>query len=356
MTRRFLACAAIAAPMLLVFQGSALAQDEPATSPAEAIGRNGKSAGGERPLMVEYLAPAPPHCASVDAFQRLVAAGVAAEDIERVDWRFQVQIRQASGGEYLGRVTSASGVKTARSCDCADVTAALARAVAADDLEPVAPERQLEGPLAAAPSADGVPSGPPATGPSSWRLGARLETWSHGAWMGYFTTSDPGSTAPSYGGMATLSVELPWGFRKSMFEVGFGVMSSTATSSANATSLPSGTVSGIPPTVVSAGPMTAHITYYVLDTQSCLVDLPLGAGFSALGCLRVAAGAFQWTERPYSNGGGALWFGVGGRLRWQSPQSFYVEAQLNAVYGTVSGGEDTKPGWGDAAAAVGFRL
>jgi hypothetical protein len=148
--------------------------------------------------------------------------------------------------------------------------------------------------------------------------------------------------------MGTISTELPWGFRKTMFEVGFGVMSS------NATNGPGPRAPGV--TYPGPGPFAAHLTYYVLDTQSCLIDLPLGAGFSALGCLRVAAGSFQWTEAPYSNGGGALWFGVGGRLRWQSPQSFYLEAQLNAAYGTVSAGEDTKPGWGDAAAGVGFRL
>jgi hypothetical protein len=103
--------------------------------------------------------------------------------------------------------------------------------------------------------------------------------------------------------------------------------------------------------------ITAHLTYYVLDTQSCLVDLPLGAGFSALGCLRLAFGSFQWSETNFpSNGGGALWFGAGARLRWQSQESLFLEVQLDAVYGTVSSGEDTKPGWGDAAATVGFRL
>jgi hypothetical protein len=146
--------------------------------------------------------------------------------------------------------------------------------------------------------------------------------------------------------MGVLSIEVPWGLQKTMFEVGLGAMTSTAT----------GLYVPAYGSQQLGGTVTSHLTYLVLDTQTCLLDFSLGAGFSALGCLRVAAGSFHVSQAQESNGGGALWFGVGGRLRWQSPQSLYFEAELGADYGTVSGGEDTRPGWGNAAASVGFQL
>jgi hypothetical protein len=131
--------------------------------------------------------------------------------------------------------------------------------------------------------------------------------------------------------MGALSVELPWGVRKTLFEIALGGMDSSSP--------------------------IEHLSYMVLDSQACLLDLPLGSGFSALGCLRIAMGSFTAVDSIYGqNNGGALWFGAGGRLRWQSRSSIFLELNLNAVYGTVSSGEDTRPGWGDAGATLGLRL
>ncbi len=99
-----------------------------------------------------------------------------------------------------------------------------------------------------------------------------------------------------------------------------------------------------------------HLSYYVIDTQACLLDMPIGAGLSVLGCLRLAAASFQEMDSFGGGSGGTLWFGAGGRLRWQSPASLFLEVHLNAVYGTVSGGEGTRPGWADVGATIGFRL
>ncbi|HEX7603084.1 MAG TPA: hypothetical protein VF316_15815 [Polyangiaceae bacterium] len=126
--------------------------------------------------------------------------------------------------------------------------------------------------------------------------------------------------------MGLLSIELPWGLRKTMFEVGAGAMVS--------------------------GPLT----YYVVDTQACPLDWPLGqSGVTLLGCGRVAGAAFKASD-GFGTQGGALWFGAGGRLRWQPGSSFFVELCLNGVYGTVSSGESNQPAWVDAGATVGFRL
>jgi hypothetical protein len=118
---------------------------------------------------------------------------------------------------------------------------------------------------------------------------------------------------------------------------------------------------------LAAGAMSSQsggipLNYLVIDTQTCPLDVPLGdTGLSALGCVRLAGASFKTAAFFYGNGGmvpqdgGALWFGAGARLRWQTASLFF-EGSLDAVYGTVSGGESTSPGWVDASAGVGFRL
>jgi hypothetical protein len=89
--------------------------------------------------------------------------------------------------------------------------------------------------------------------------------------------------------------------------------------------------------------------------------MPLGtSGFSALGCLRLAGATFS---APFAldgatipQNGGALWVGAGGRLRWQARMGIFVEASLMGMYGTVSSGESTTPGWVDVGLGAGFRL
>jgi hypothetical protein len=292
----------------------------------------------ERPLMVEYVAPAPPHCASVKAFQALVSAELARMPGPHEDRQFSVHIGPVHG-EYVGTVTSETHASSAHSCDCADVTAALARAIASAGADPDPQPSPAEAPSLGVPDApsspidaeDVPPPSPPpvrrAAEPALWRLGARVQTWSHGA----LSVDGRGNAVPSYGVMGVLSVELPVGIRKTLLEAALGGMDSSSPNE--------------------------HLNYMVLDTQACLIDLPMGSGFSALGCTRLAMGSFTAVDSIYGhNSGGALWFGAGGRLRWQSQGSVFLELHLNAVYGTVSAGEDTRPGWGDAGATLGLRL
>jgi hypothetical protein len=137
------------------------------------------------------------------------------------------------------------------------------------------------------------------------------------------------------GGVGVLSIEIPGGFGKMMFEVAAGELSS----------------------LDRAYPLN----YTLLDTQACLLDLPIGAsGLSILGCLRVAGASFntvyQYGGSQYAQGGGALWAGGGARLRWQTPVGVFLEGSLNGVYGTVSSGESSTPGWMELGLGAGFRL
>ena len=59
---------------------------------------------------------------------------------------------------------------------------------------------------------------------------------------------------------------------------------------------------------------------------------------------------------PIPQNGGALWTGVGARLRWQTNVSLFLEGGVDAMYGTISGGESIDAGWFDATLSAGFRL
>ena len=137
------------------------------------------------------------------------------------------------------------------------------------------------------------------------------------------------------GGLGVASLDVPAGFDRMMFEVAVG---------------------GLSPTGGAYG-----IHYTVVDTQACLVDLRLGeSGLSALGCLRLAGASFgttyEYAGAYHPQNGGALWIGAGARLRWQTKVGLYLEAGLDAVYGTVSSGEPNTPGWMDGTLSAGFRL
>ncbi len=314
MRYRLRASFALAWFALVAFEGAARAQDD------------------VRPVVVEYVAPPPPQCASVEAFQTLVRLEFARRPGPRGRWRFAVLIRDADS-EYAGTLTTEDGAITVQASSCDDVTAALAHFIAGAPAEPAAlPPLPAEAPplvLLPPPSAPApVPAestSPHETHGADWRLGARFQTWSHGAFQLV------GSNAPSYGGMGVVSVELPFGLRKTMFEVALGAMDSSSSA--------------------------AQLTYYVLDTQTCLVDLELGhTGLSVLGCLRLAGAKFDATGIYGANSGGAFWVGGGGRVRWQSPFMVFVELHLDGVYGTVSSGEDNQPAWADAGVMIGLRL
>jgi hypothetical protein len=282
-----------------------------------------------RPVVVEYIAPPPPECASVDTFQAAIAAEVALGPRARSDWQFAVRVVPGEGG-YTATLTSGATTRTVHGRTCDDTTSTLAHLIAGtgpDALPP--PPSEAPSPAPTPPAAPAVDQAPPPRerdGKAEWRLGGRFQAWSHGA------AAYGNSSATSLGGMGVLSVELPWGiFHKTMFEAAGGAMESSA-------------------------PGTS-LTYYVIDTQACLFDLALGAsGLSLLGCLRLAGAWFKATDSYGPEPGGALWFGAGARLRWQSAGAVFLEGHLNGVYGTVSGPEVNKPAWLDLGATLGVRM
>jgi len=292
------------------------------------------------PVLVEYSAPTP-ECAPAEAFQRLLEIEVARSPSPRRSWRFSILVRRLADS-YEGTLTTETGVRTVTAARCDDVTASLALIVAMADSSPAAPPEPLPAeppPPAPAIAPALMPPSPPSTeavksadavrdrsadeAPLEWRIGVRP------------FASDHGTDSPTLGILAFGSVELPWGLRKMMFEIGGGTFSDM--------------FSGVGPVSAPA----PGITYLVLDTQACLLDVPLGDfGVSVLGCLRVAGASFKAGPTR----GGAFWTGGGARLRWQTPVHLFIEANLDAVYGTVSGGESVNPGWLDIGVALGVRL
>jgi hypothetical protein len=305
-------------------------------------------ARGDAPVVVAYVAP--PECASLDAFQVLVSTEIARRPAADRTWRWSVRVREEQG-LYEGTVTSEDVARTVSSASCDDVTAALARVIADGEAGPL----PLPPPLPAPPPAPPPPPPPPPreepivvtavpppaqaadkdTRPPSraeWRIGGRADFSNHG--FNATSYGSPTGAATVTGGMATLSLEVPGGFRKMEVELGVGRLGNTGNS---------------------------PLTYTVVDTQTCLVDVPFGStGLSGLGCLRLAFAefssfaAFDGVTMPQS--GGALWAGAGARLQWQARVGLFVEASLTGMYGTVSAGESTSPGWLDAGIGAGFRL
>jgi hypothetical protein len=270
------------------------------------------AAAQERPVVVEYDAPSP-ECPSLAAFRARVELEVARFPAADRKWRWSLHIRPEKGG-YTAALVDEDEVRTLTAPSCDEVSAAAALAIAGREPPPPSP----------------APSVPPAARPPpEWRLGLRGETSNHGV--------DGASLSGVFG---VGSVELPFGLRKTMFELALGGMWSQS--------------GGIP------------MSYLVVDTQTCLLDLPLGdGGLSLLGCLRLAGASFKTTgygpPSTYASlaipqTGGALWTGVGARLRWQTKASLFFEGAVEGVYGTISGGESLDPGWVDATLSAGFQL
>lgn len=288
----------------------------------------------ERPVVVEYTAPTP-ECASSEAFQALVKIAIAGSPRPDRNWRFAVRI-QRRDNVYEGTLAAETGaVRTITATRCEDVTAALAVIIAV--AEPSgAPPADTPSPPAngSAPVDLSQPSGPDrkpagsAPGPE-WRVGARGFTQTHPSWNA------------NIGGLGAVSLELPLGFRNMMFEVGGGMS----------------TDFGVSPWAT---------TYLILDTQACLLDLPIGStGINILGCLRLAGAEFRASRvggppvpggSPPPNNGGAFWTGASARLRWQSPVRVFVEGNVDGMYGTVSAGEDSRPAWVSVGLGVGVRI
>jgi len=128
-----------------------------------------------------------------------------------------------------------------------------------------------------------------------------------------------------------------------LFELGVGAASSIGASSAEGPSLP-----GLGP-----GSTPVSINYVLVDTQACLLDLPVEkTGLSVLGCLRAGAASYKSNVQT----GGAWWGGPALRLRWQSPFSLFLEVGGGLVVGTTTAGAANTPTWGEGAASLGFKL
>jgi hypothetical protein len=313
------------------------------------------SAQAERPIVVAY--DAPPECASHKAFQELLEAEIARSPNSARPWRFAIRIEHA-GDTYEGTLTTETGSRTVTSERCDDVTSALAVIVAVADADATSP------PAPAAPpplgSAASVPLPPPPARPIvlrspapavptpetreaheaststgvDWRLSGRPFLWSHGP------SDDFNGTIA--GALGVFGVELPWGRSKMMFELGIGWASSVGPNSGDN---PSNAL------YVAYGP--GSIRYLLIDTQTCLLDLPLErTGLSVLGCLRVGAGSY----RSNFEAGGAYWAGPGLRLRWQSPLSVFLEVGGGLLAGTTTAGGANDPIWAEGSASLGLKF
>jgi hypothetical protein len=261
-------------------------------------------AQGESPASLEYVAPTP-DCVSNDAFQALVKEEIARFPSSERNRRLLVRIVQQEGLYAATLTTETGAVRTITAARCDDVTAALAVIIAVAEPSGVAPADMPSPPANRSAQVDlSQPSEPDRQPQGSasrleWRAGARG-----------FISMHP-SPSGNVGGLGAVSLELPWGFRKMMFEVGGGMST----------------------TMFAAPPVDT--TYLILDTQACLLDLPIGStGLSVLGCLRLDGAEFRaarvggnppgpGSAWPPPTTGGAFWTGArtpalaiaGGRVR-----------------------------------------
>lgn len=316
--------------MKLALFGAALVAATAVVVPARAELPVAGSAGGgtaRTPIVIEYSAP--PDCASDEAFEALVRSELAPHVRS---WRFVVTIHQE--GDWVGTIATSTGTRELRAPTCDDVVAAAALVIAT-----AAPEAPQEQPAPPPPVVRPPPPPPPiarvalepdraAPAKSSepaWRLGARAQEWTNGAWL------------HALGGGLTASVEPTWGRYRMMFELGIDVLESDFAS--------------VEPGVM---PATHAITWGALDFQACPLDVELGTtGLSILGCTRLAAAVDR------DNGastGGAFFVGAGGRIRWQTPIKLFLELHGNGIYGTQSAPLYGSPAWLDVGASMGLRL
>ena len=304
------------------------------------------ASGSGDPVVVEYVAPN--ECASTEAFHALLQAQVARNPNPDRPWRFSVTVRHVDGsaqrdvangeGDYVGTLKTESGVRELRAPTCDEVTSALALVIAMAEPElpappppeppPPPPIVRAPPPIVAAPVI--APDRADATDPHApqWRLGLRAEHWADGSNIAF------------NGAFASAAVEVPWGFPKMHFELAVGAM--YYSSNAPTTVLPGQTPYP-----------TGDVALGLVDAQACPVDLPIAStGIDVLGCGRIVVGL---SKGLHSNGdyGFAGWGGGGGRVRWQSPWRFFVEAHFDGLYGTRVEGV---PALMDFGGSVGFRI
>ena len=286
------------------------------------------SARADLPVIIEYSAP--PECASTEAFDALVRTQLAPHVRS---WRFVVTVRRES--DWVASIESSSATRELHAASCDDVVAAAALviATAAPEAPREAPPPPEQPPPAPPPRAELAPlriQGPEpdrvARSPNApdWRLAARAQDWTNLAWLN------------AIGGSVAVSVEPKWGSYRATFELALDVLESDF-----------GTPGEIFP--------RATLTWGILDFQACPLDLALGkTGLSILGCARVAGAVNR--DSTAATTSGAVFFGGGGRLRWQTPTPLFLEAHANGVYGTQSSPLSGSPGWLDLGGTVGFLL
>ena len=159
-----------------------------------------------------------------------------------------------------------------------------------------------------------------------------------------FATSHPSWGSPNPGAIGFASVEAPWGFHAMMFEGGLGA--SYAHGNTLQTLAPSTAI------------VPSKMVFVILDTQACLLDVPLGgSGFGVLGCLRGSGAYFTGSGGAvYPESGLAVWGGVDARLRWQSTVRLFLEVNVDAMIGTISDAVDDRPWWFEGGGSLGFQL
>lgn len=265
-----------------------------------------RSVRADSPVVVAYTAP--PECASAEAFHALLAAEISRTPNADRPWRFSITIRHE--GDYVGTLETEMSTRELRAPTCDDVTAALALVIATAEPSLPPPPRSAPPPpppppapprAIAAPSAVEPDRGPPPTREkAAWRLGVRFQNWSK---------ENPLTTN---GATVVASVEPVWGRYRMMLEAGVGVFYTQYLGTVWDATDPS-------------EPIRAY--WAVVDTQVCPLDVAVGkTGLSLLGCGRLGAGMVQL--KNYAGADPLMgWAGAGGRLRWQSPWAFYVEAQ-----------------------------
>jgi hypothetical protein len=321
-------------------------------------------AQGERPILFEYSAPTP-ECPTSEAFQTLLRAEMArSSDVEHA-FHFALRIRRIPDGRYEGTLTTETGVRQLKASRCDELTASLAviLAVAEASASGPAPSTRPAGPASAPAPAPALPApaAVPAPAPAAPRAqppdaatdrkpdsGGQASAVKWRVGLRGFATNHPSWGTPNPGVMGFASVEGPWGFHAMMFEGGIG------------TSFAHGSTPREfgPPT---SGPTTtgpSSLTFVIVDTEACLLDVPIGeSGFSVLGCLRVAGGTFSGSGGAiYPSMGLALWGGLSTRLRWQSPIRLFFEVNFDPMIGTISDAADSRPWWFEGGASLGLHI
>ena len=287
-------------------------------------------ASADQPVIVEYVAPS--ECASVEAFQALLAAQVARTPNADRTWRFAVSIVHADDA-YIGRLKTESGERQIQAQTCDEVASALALVIAmATPPAPPPPPPPPAPPPMARPIAPAIvrfapvepdraqPAQPTHDSSTSVRFGVGFQDWANDA------------SQNAAGPTLTASIEPRWGWYRMMFELNGGLQ---------------------------AMPVNGYtITWTMIDFESCPIDLALGSSnVNLIACNSLAFGIAGNPSNAPDPQPGAIFFGGDARARWQSPWKFFAELHAGALISTQSGPWTVSSGWWlNAGAQIGISL